>query len=46
MVDTKKGKSQIANLSQSELASIAAWEKELSKATGRRIALVAYQIGE
>ncbi|NMB45175.1 MAG: hypothetical protein GX998_02065 [Firmicutes bacterium] len=45
MADDRTTKSQFAQLSESELASLAAWERELSKATGRKIALVAYQVG-
>ena len=45
MANDKTAKGQIANLSASELSSLAKWEGELSKATGQKIALVAYRIG-
>ena len=44
MADKKATTSQIAKLSASELTSLAEWEAELSRATGRKIALVAYQV--
>ncbi|NLJ26363.1 MAG: hypothetical protein GX354_13220 [Firmicutes bacterium] len=45
MANDQTNKSQIASLSQSELASLSTWERELSKATGQKIALVAYKVG-
>ena len=44
MANDNTVKSQIADLSASELSSLAKWEGELSKATGQKIALVAYEV--
>lgn len=45
MANDKATKSQIAALSEADLTFLAKWEGELSKATGQKIALVAYKVG-
>ncbi|HHV93189.1 MAG TPA: hypothetical protein GXX47_01480 [Firmicutes bacterium] len=45
MAENRKNQCPLADLSEEELQTITAWEEELAKTTGQKIALVAYRVG-